>query len=365
MVKLSIVGGSGYAGGELLRILLSHSKVNIKQVTSRRFAGQPVSLIHPNLRGKTNLLFSNINELKSCDLLFVALPNGRSMKLMAGLMKLASKIIDLGADFRLNSVQEWIRWYKSDHQTPKLIKKFVYGLPELHRSQIKKSDYIAGPGCEAIVSILCLWPLIKNNVIKKEKIIIDAKMGSSQVGNKPTTSSHHPERAGVVRSYLPTGHRHTAEIEQELSNFPLSSRENRAWLGKLETKGVKRIKVALSATAVEIVRGVLVTIHTFLKEGLQEKDIWKIYRKEYKNEPFIRIVKQHQGLYRYPEPKILQGSNMCEIGFEKDNHGNRLVVIGAIDNLVKGTAGNAIQCMNLMMGFKETLGLEFPGLHPI
>lgn len=343
MISVSIIGGSGYAGGELLRILNSHPKVKIKQVTSRQFAKQPVSLAHPNLRGKTNLMFSTIDELTDCDLLFISLPNGESMKLMDRLIKISPRIIDLGADFRLRTPLSWLKWYGVDHQAPGLISRFIYGLPELKREKIKKANFIAGPGCEAIVSILSLWPLVKNEVIERDKIIIDAKMGSSQAGRKATSSTHHPERVGVVRSYSPVGHRHTAEIEQELG----------------------QVKVLISATAVEMVRGILVTIQTFLKKDLSEKDIWKLYRQEYSSEPFIRLVKQRQGLYRYPEPKILQGTNICEIGFAKDPHSNRLVVIGAIDNLVKGTAGNAVQCMNLMFGFEETEGLDFVGLHPI
>jgi [amino group carrier protein]-6-phospho-L-2-aminoadipate/5-phospho-L-glutamate reductase len=346
MIKVSIVGASGYAGGELLRILVQHPQVEIQQVTSQRFVGQPVSIIHPNLRGYTDLNFSLLEDLEACDVLFLALPNGKSMGMMADFQKKAKKIIDLGADFRLHQAKEWQKWYKNPHQSPKLLKKFVYGLPELHRNEIRQANYVAGPGCEAAVSILSLWPLVKHQVIKP-KIIVDAKMASSQAGNRGTQSSHHPERSGSVRSYQPTGHRHSAELNQELS------------LDKFHPQTM------ISATAIEMVRGILVTIHCFLKDDLQEKDIWKIYRQTYQNEPFIRIIKQQRGLYRYPEPKILQGTNYCDIGFEKDPHSNRLVVIGAIDNLVKGTAGNAVQCLNLMLGFKENLALNQLGLHPI
>ena len=346
-LKVSIVGASGYAGGELLRILLFHPKIEINQVTSLEFIGQPISIVHPNLRRITNLQFTKTEDLVPCNILFVAIPNGKSMSLMAELMKIAPRIIDLGADFRLRSAEEWKKWYKTDHQAPKLIEKFVYGIPELRKEEIKKANYIAGPGCEAIVSILSLWPLIKNDFIEEERIIVDSKMASSEAGSTPSLSTHHPERSRVARSYMPTGHRHTSEVDQEL------------------TINGQKPKVSISATAVEIVRGILVTIHTFLKKDFEEKEIWKIYREAYKDAPFIRIVKEKGGIYRYPEPKILQGTNFCDIGFKKDNLNNRLVVIGAIDNLVKGTAGNAVQCMNLMCGFEETLGLEFPGLHPI
>jgi len=347
VIEVSILGGSGYAGGELLRLLLFHPEVKVKQITSQRFSGQPVSLIHPNLRSVCDLVFCQAEELKPCDLLFVALPNGESMKYMAKLKKLSAKIIDLGADFRLNDPRVWKSYYHTPHLLPKLMGKFTYGIPEIYKEQIKKDDLVAGPGCEAIVSILSLYPFIKNDLIRKDLIIIDAKMGSSQSGNKATPSSHHPERAGAVRSYQPVGHRHVAEIEQVLNEFG------------------QDVVVNISATAIEMVRGILVTIHTFLRDDVSEKEIWKVLRNEYKDKPFIRIVKEEQGLYRFPEPKILQGTNFCDIGFEKEIRGNRLVILGAIDNLVKGTAGNAVQCMNLMFGFNEILSLEFPGLHPI
>ncbi|MDH5533883.1 MAG: N-acetyl-gamma-glutamyl-phosphate reductase [Candidatus Pacebacteria bacterium] len=347
---VSIVGGSGYAGGELLRILLNHPSVEIKQVTSQRLVGQPLSVSHPNLRGQTKLKFSSVEDLQECDVLFLGLPNGVSMDYIEKFKSLATHIIDLGADFRLNSESQWSEWYKKEHVKPELMSQFAYGLPELNRDQIAGSNYVSGPGCEAAVSILSLYPLIKHGVIDPTSIIIDAKMGSSQAGNSFSSSSHHPERAGVLRSYAPTGHRHTAEIEQELGEY------------------MPEMRVNISATAVNIVRGILVTIHTNLNaENLEltDKDIRKIYRQEYRNEPFVRIVKQSRGLFRYPEPKILQGTNFCEIGFEIDRRSNRLVILGAIDNLVKGTAGNGVQCMNLMLGLEERSGLGFMGLHPI
>ncbi len=342
MITVSIIGGSGYAGGELLRILLEHPEVTIKQVTSRQFAGQPISVAHPNLRKVTSLLFIAPDQLEPCDLLIIGLPNGISMGQMTAFQKIAPKIIDLGADFRLHEQETFEKWYHKPHALPELLPQFIYGIAELHREEIKTASYVACAGCEATVSTLALYPLHKHNLIQSQ-VIIDAKMSSSQAGMTSSLSSHHPERSGVVRSYMPTGHRHTAEIEQELPG----------------------LQVGISATAIDMVRGLLVTIHAIPREGVTEKDIWKAYRQTYGTEPFIRIVKENTGIYRYPEPKILQGTNYCDIGFEMDKHTNRLVVIGAIDNLVKGTAGQAIQAMNLMFGFEETIGLRFPGLHPI
>lgn len=347
-IDVVIVGGSGYAGGELLRLLLMHPHVRVKQATSNRNAGKPAALLHPNLRGLTPLTFVTTAELEPCDLMFLALPNGESMKSIERWLPMAGKIIDMGADFRLNDPADWKAWYGTDHRAPGLLPQFVPGIPEMEAGRIRDARCVAGPGCEAIVSILSLLPFVRRGLIKGADIVIDAKMGSSQAGNSPSAASHHPERAGALRSYKPTGHRHSAEIEQALGAFDPA------------------IRVGISATAVEMVRGILVTIHARLADpALTERDLWKALREEYAGKPFVRIVKQAQGLYRYPEPKILQGTNFCEIGFEKEERSDRVVIMGAIDNLVKGTAGNGVQCMNLMYGWPETLGLEFPGLHPV
>jgi N-acetyl-gamma-glutamyl-phosphate/LysW-gamma-L-alpha-aminoadipyl-6-phosphate reductase len=347
-LSVSIVGGSGYAGGELLRLLLRHPGVEVAQVTSDRYAGRPLTLPHPNLRGLTAKTFIRRDALEPCDVLFLALPNGESMKAVDRWAEKAPRIIDLGADFRLGSAAAWESWYGTPHVAPDWIGRFVPGIPELYAERIREAAYVAGPGCEAIVSILSLYPLVKAGLIRPSPVIIDAKMGSSQSGREPTEASHHPERAGAVRSYKPTGHRHAAEIEQALSDAGVET------------------SVQISATAIEMVRGVLVTIHAFLRDpGTGERDVWQAYRSAYAGKPFLRIVKQSSGFYRYPEPKILAGTNFCEIGFEKDARSDRLVVLGAIDNLVKGTAGNAVQCLNLMAGFPEAEGLEFPGLHPV
>ena len=340
-MKVSIIGGSGYAGGELLRLLLHHPQVEVVQVTSERNAGRPVSLIHPNLRKTTDLKFTNTSELKPVDLLYVALPHCSFMNNIAQYQDVSERIIDLSADFRLKNPTDYQKWYHINHSRPELLGKFVYGIVELHREEMKNARYISSAGCNATVVILSLHPLIKNAMIDLNRpLVAETKCGSSEGGNAVSEASHHPERSGCIRSYKPTGHRHIAEIRQELG-----------------------INVHLSATSVEMVRGILMTAHVFLKEPLTENDIWKIYRKEYGEEPFIRIVKTKAGIYRYPEPKILAGSNYCDIGFELD--GDRLVVIGAIDNLMKGAAGQAVQAMNVMYGFDERTGLNFMGLHPI
>jgi len=328
-VNVSIIGGSGYAGGELLRLLLFHPQVNIAQVTSERFFGKFVTRANPNLRKVTNIKFCSIGGLQPCDALFVCLPHGESSRHMEHFKTMADKIIDLGADFRLGNRDG-----------------FIYGIPELHREEMRGARYVSSAGCNATVAILGLYPLYKNGLVDIERTVIEVKGGSSEGGNKPNESSHHPERSGAFRSYKPTGHRHAGEVVQELG------------FGS-------EITVHFSVAAVEMVRGATATCHTFLNGDYEEKDIWKIFRKEYGDEPFIRIVKDREGVCRYPEPKLLSGTNYCDVGFEKARDSSRLVVIAAIDNLMKGAAGQAVQAFNIMHGFDETTALTFPGLHPV
>ncbi len=347
-VSTSIIGASGYTGGELLRLALAHPRLEVKQVTSERLDGQFVHFTHPNLRTRTPLKFVRSEAVERCDLLFLCLPHGSAMSQIDHLATLADRIVDLSADFRLRDAKGYDEWYGKPHANPAWLEKFVYGLPELHRAAIAKAHYVSGVGCNATATTLAVWPLAAAGLIEAPHgIICEVKVGSSEGGATSADSTHHPERAGVMRSFAPTGHRHTAEVLQALK------------LKDVDTA------VHLSATAVDNVRGVLATAHVFVKPGVAEKDVWKAYREAYNNEPFVRIVKERTGLYRYPEPKILSGSNYADVGFEMDPKTNRVVALCAIDNLMKGAAGTAMQCANVMMGWEETLGLEFPGLHPI
>ncbi|MEE3287786.1 MAG: N-acetyl-gamma-glutamyl-phosphate reductase [Pseudomonadota bacterium] len=341
MIRVAIVGGSGYTGGELLRLLLFHPECQVEQVTSERFAGKFVHNAHPNLRGVTHLKFCAVSELAACDVLFLCLPHGRTMGSIDDFQALAPRLIDLSADFRMNSAQSYQRWYGSEHARPELLGTFVYGVPELHRDAIRMADRVACAGCNATASTLAVRPLTRRELV--ESVVIEVKAGSSEGGNTASDASHHPERSGVVRSYRPTGHRHVGEMHQSLGDLPIH----------------------FSATSIEMVRGILATCHVFLTEPLDEKAVWKIYREDYAAEPFVRIVKERSGIHRYPEPKLLAGTNYCDIGFERDTASNRLVVMSAIDNLMKGAAGQAVQCLNIMHGFQETSGLAFPGLHPV
>ncbi|MDQ3696369.1 MAG: N-acetyl-gamma-glutamyl-phosphate reductase [Chloroflexota bacterium] len=348
MMDVSVVGGSGYAGGELVRLLLDHPRAGLKQVTSERSAGKFVRSVHPNLRKKTDLKFSSVEKLAPVDVLFVALPHGVAMGKMAELRRQAGVVIDLSADFRLRDPAGYPKWYGHDHSEPELLADFVYGIPELHREEIATANAISSAGCMATSTILGLYPLYQAGVVDLGRpVVVEAKTGSSGSGGAPGLGSHHPERSGAMRSFKPTGHRHSAEVIQEL------------------TVAGAAPEVAFSATAIAAVRGILATSHVYLKEQLPDKELWAIYRAAYKDEPFMRLVKEASGIHRYPEPKWLSGSNWCDVGFERDPDSTRVVVMAALDNLMKGAAGQAVQAMNIRCGCGETAGLEFPGLHPI
>lgn len=345
MIKAAIVGASGYAGGELLRLLLFHPEVEVAQITSETYAGQYAHFVHPNLRGHTNLQFTPLSELAPCDLLFLALPHNMSGSQIDKYAGVADHIIDLSGDFRLRSPADYQRWYEHPHPNPAWLERFVYGLPELHREEMAGAKHISGVGCNATVTILALWPLYKRGLVRET--VVEVKVGSSEGGHRGNPGSHHPERANVVRTYSPFGHRHIGEIIQELHIDP--SHPN----------------FHFTVTSVGIVRGALATCHCLLKEPVEERDAWRFYRDDYGDEPFVRLVRSRRGIHRYPEPKLLSGANYCDVGFVADPEGQRLVVVAAIDNLMKGAAGSAVQSMNVMYGWDEKLGLEFPGLHPI
>ena len=345
MIRVSILGGSGYGGGELLRLLLGHPMVEVAQMTSRGLAGKPVARAHPNLRGHTALKFCDPDALEPCDLLFLALPHGHATQQWDELEQLAPRFVDLSADFRLDDLATYSRYY-GDHERPDVNDTFTYGLAEVNREAIRGAHRVSTGGCNATVSILALLPFFEQGLAQIDRTVIDVKVGSSEGGTRGNAGSHHPVRSGVVRPYKPTGHRHTAEIEMVLGRHGPA-------------------RVHLSVTAINMVRGASALAHVFLNERLTERDIWSVLRGRYGKEPFVRLVSERSGAYRFPEPKLLSGTNYCDIGFDLDADSERLVVVSAIDNLVKGSAGQAVQAMNLMLDWDESIGLGFPGLHPI
>lgn len=342
-LRVAIVGASGYAGGEFLRLALGHPGLEVDQITSERHAGLPVHLVHPNLRGVSRLRFRPLAELTEADLIVSALPHGHLAGRVDELLAMAPRLLDLSADFRLNDPGRYRRHYGEEHPRPDLLREFVYANPELTRDRLRGATRIAGAGCIATAAVLALHPLLDHALLARGDVVVEAKIGSSAAGNRPGESSHHPERAGVVRTYAATGHRHTAEIEE---NLPGGAR------------------IHLTATAVERVRGIQLTAHAFLPDGTSDRDVLAAFREAYADEPFVRLVQARKGIHRVPDPKILDGTNWCDLGFELDPDTGRVVVMAAIDNLVKGTAGHALQALNVAMGWEETLGLTFPGLHP-
>ncbi|CAA9307874.1 MAG: N-acetyl-gamma-aminoadipyl-phosphate reductase, partial [uncultured Chloroflexia bacterium] len=343
MIRVSIAGASGYVGGELLRMLLQHPLIEVVQATSQRLAGQFVHAAHPNLRGRTTLRFTPIEALQPCDVLILALPHGSAARAIDRWSELAPRIVDCSADFRLRDPAAYERWYGKEHPAPAWLDRFAYGLPEINRERIRDAHFVSGVGCNATAVNLALLPLVRAGLIDTERpLIAEIKVGSSEGGNEASSASHHPERSGVIRSFAPVGHRHTAEVQQATT---------------LD-------QIHLSVTAVELVRGALATCHVFLREPADERALWKAYRAAYNDEPFVRVVHERNGIYRHPEPKILAGTNYADVGWALDEGTGRVVALCAIDNLGKGAAGSAVQCINLMHGWEEVTGLTFWGLHP-
>lgn len=341
MISVGIVGGSGYTGGELLRLLLNHRETHVTQITSRENAGQFIHAVHPHLRGATDLRFTHPDALEPCDVLFLCLPHGVASRDIERYAALAPRIIDLSADFRLHDLNLYQQHYDQPHPAPQWLDRFVYGLPELNREALRGASYASGVGCNATTVNLALWPLVRAGLLARANA--ELKVGSSEGGAEFSASSHHPIRSGSVRAYKATGHRHHAEVRQQLGDLP----------------------IRFAVTAIEMVRGVHLTAHVDLTRPVSEKEVWAAYRGAYQGEPFVRIVAAKTGLHRLPEPRLVAGTNNFDVGFELDaDDPTHLVVVAALDNLGKGAAGSAIQCLNLMHGFDECEGLRSYAVYP-
>ena len=337
----SVVGGTGFTGGELLRLLAGHPEFALEQATSRSKANKTVGHSHPNLRG-LDLRFSDPEDLESVDVLFAATPHGVSMEQIDQFQDAADTVVDLSADFRLETEAQYDEWYDG-HSRPELLADSEYALPELNRENLAGAELIASGGCNATATILGLLPLYAHDVLSgDEQVIVDVKVGSSEGGAGGGPASSHPERSGVVRPYAPTGHRHEAEIEQFLG-----------------------VDVSFTAHSVDMTRGASATAHVFPDGPVSKGDLWGAYRGSYEDEPFVELVAGGGGVYRYPEPKAVAGTNKAEVGFELDPGNERLVVFSAIDNMMKGSAGQAVHAANIALGIEETAGLQFQGLHPV
>jgi N-acetyl-gamma-glutamyl-phosphate/LysW-gamma-L-alpha-aminoadipyl-6-phosphate reductase len=337
----SVVGASGFTGGELLRLLDAHPEFEIAQATSRSKTNKTVGHSHPNLR-HLDLRFSSPEVLEGVDVLFAATPHGVSMEQIDRFQDAAGTVVDLSADFRLSTEEAYDEYYDG-HDRPELLEKSVYALPELNRDELPGAELIASGGCNATATILGLLPLVEDSILSgDEQVVVDVKVGSSEGGAGGGDASSHPERSGVVRPYAPTGHRHEAEIEEFLG-----------------------LSVSFTVHAVDMIRGASATCHIFPGEPVSTGDLWGAYRGQYEDEPFVELVSGGGGVYRYPEPKAVAGTNGAEVGFELDPGNKRIVAFSAIDNMMKGSAGQAVHAANVALGFEETAGLEFQGLHPV
>lgn len=346
MIKVSVLGATGYTGQELVRMLCGHNQVEIVGLGTQNYAGKPFSEIYPHFYGVVDTLCANIDDpelIDEADAIFLALPHGLSVPYVEAAIKKGKRVIDLGADFRLKSAAVYAQWYKNTGPAAELLAKAVYGLPELHREEIRKTDVIANPGCYPTTAILGLAPLLENKLIEPNFIVIDSKSGVSGAGRGLVVTSLFSEVDNNFKAYGLPNHRHTPEIEQELSALADSE-----------------IKVSFTPHLLPMVRGMLSTIYTIPRANVNLAAIHKVYKEYYGDEPFVRVLPQGG----YPNTKWVLGTNYCDIGLSWDERTGRLVVISAIDNLVKGASGQAVQNMNIMFGLREDSGLNKVAIYP-
>lgn len=346
MVKVAICGGSGYTGAELLRMLRLHPKVEITAVTSEKSAGKRVTDLFPHLVGYEHLVYEQLDRAElvaKADLFFLALPHAASQEAVDFFYRKNKKVIDLSADFRLASPETYEEWYKTPHHYTETLKRAVYGLPELYRKQIRKARLIANPGCYPTSAILALAPALKKGLIDPETLVVDSKSGTSGAGRKADLSIAFCEVNEGFKAYGIAAHRHTPEIEQEISKL-----------------AGKEIALNFTPHLVPMDRGILTTAYGRLTARIDAETVLKIYRKAYGDEPFVHVLEN--GVL--PNTKCVRGSNHCMVGVKVNPRTNTLIMVAAIDNLVKGASGQAIQNMNIMLGFEETTGIQHLGMYP-
>lgn len=346
MIKVGIYGASGYTGQECLRLLLRHSGVEVVAITSRRYSGLPIAEVYPVFAGLTSLTFMNASPhevAEQADVIFLALPHSESMKVAPVFWESGKKVIDLSADFRLRDVEVYERWY-GRHVSPQILPHTVYGIPELYRNELAQARFVANPGCYPTSIILGTAPVLKEGLIDTTSVIADSKSGTSGAGREPQVGSLFCEVNEAFKAYKVGGqHRHTPEIEQELSR--LAGQE---------------MTLSFTPHLLPIDRGILSTIYATLTKDVTGKELTELYRNFYQGERFVRICPPGS----FPNVAFVRGSNYCDIGVTVDVRTRRLIIVSAIDNLVKGAAGQAIQNMNILCGFPEHTGLEMIALFP-
>ena len=344
MIKVGLVGATGYAGQQLLWILEKHKEVEIVFLSSNSYEGKDISEIYKNYKEYYSKKLISQNEveekLDEIDLLFLALPHGMSEKLAYEALKKNVKVIDLGADFRLDDSETYESWYNVKHEYPEINNEAIYGLPELYKEKIKKSNIIAAPGCYPTSAILGTAPLLKNNLADTKSIIVDSKSGVSGAGRGLKVDSLFTEVNANFKAYNLFMHRHTPEIEQEM--------------GKAAGKDVS---VIFTPHLLPINRGILSTIYLDLKQKISQKEVYELYREFYKNDYFVRINEE------LPEIKNIKNTNICEIGLRVHEEKNKVIIVSTIDNLIKGAGGQAVQAMNIMFGIDEKEGLSYLSMY--
>ncbi len=342
MIKAGIVGGTGYTGVELLRLLVAHPNVELAAITSRSEAGMPVADMFPNLRGHTDIAFTEptIENLKQCDVVFYATPHGVAMKGAGELLEQGIRVIDLGADFRIKDIPEWEKWYGMEHTTANLVKEAVYGLPEVNRAQIKDARLIACPGCYPTAVQLGFKPLLENGLVDPARLIADTKSGVSGAGRKASVGTLLCEASESMKAYAVPGHRHLPEIVQGLNNMTADD-----------------VGLTFVPHLTPMIRGIHATLYSTLNSDI---DLQALYEQHYANELFVDVMPAGS----HPETRSVKGANHCRIAVHKPQGGNTVVVLSVIDNLVKGAAGQAVQNMNIMFGLEEDAGLKVVALLP-
>lgn len=347
MIKVGIVGASGYTSSELLGFLVNHpGGLEIEMVTSETYPGQKVDRVMPNLRGLIDLQFEQfeVNAIKNrVDVVVLAVPHKVAMSYVPQILNHGLRVIDFSADYRLNDAETYEDWYHVKHTNSEWMSRAVYGLPERYRDAIRTAELVANPGCYPTSVILPALPIFAKDLLERDSIIIDSKSGISGAGRRPNEKTHFPNRESNCVAYEVGVHRHTPEIEQELTNV-----------------AGETIRVTFTPYLVPMTRGILSTLYLQLKETISTEVLLGIYAKFYEKEPFVRVLDQGE----YPQTKSVTGSNYCDIGLEVDTRTNRAIVMAAIDNLGKGASSAVVQNLNLMFGFDETDGLKIPGRMP-
>ncbi|NDF70974.1 MAG: N-acetyl-gamma-glutamyl-phosphate reductase [Betaproteobacteria bacterium] len=342
-IRIGIVGGTGYTGVELLRLLAAHPAAELAVITSRKDAGMPVSGMFPNLRGRVDLTFTepDVKALTACDLVFFATPNGIAMQEAAELLNAGTRVIDLAADFRIKDIAEWERWYGMTHASPQLVAQAVYGLPEVNREAIRKALLVANPGCYPTAVQLGFMPLLRAGVVATEALIADCKSGVSGAGRKAEIPALMAEAADNFKAYGVPGHRHLPEIRQGLAAM-----------------AAKPVGLTFVPHLTPLIRGIHATLYARLTDP--SVDLQSLFEQTYAGESFVDVLPAGS----HPETRSVRGANTCRIAVHRPQDGDTVVVLSAIDNLVKGAAGQAVQNMNLMFGLPETLGIDGIALLP-